>query len=1023
MNICKIFIDRPVTTIILTLALVIFGFFAYLALPISALPNVDFPTIVVTANLPGADPETMATSVATPIEKQLSTIAGLNSMNSMSYAGETQITLQFSLDRNIDAAAQDVQSALLAVTRHLPSGMPDPPTIKKVNPADAPVLYLALTANNLPLTTVDNYAENFIAPRLSMIEGVAQVNVYGAQQYAVRINLNPSALTNRGLSIDSVANAIQNLSVNQPTGILQSSGYYRLIKVDAQLSTAKQFGNAIIATQNGAPVRLKDLGIVRNSVANDQAATWYNNKRAIVLAVQRQPGANTVSMVKSILQVLPTLTTDLPGGANLQVVYNNAQFIEDSIKDVQFTLLFAALLVVGIIFLFLNNISSTFIAVLSLPVSIIATFGFMYLFGFNLDNLSLMGLVLAVGFVIDDAVVVLENIMRHVESGMDRLSASLVGSKEIGFTVVAMTLSLVAVFIPVFFMGGIIGRLFYEFAAVVAIAILISGIVSLTLVPMLCSRLISYKSLVREHKQSSFERIFNDCKVFYEQSLRWSLNHGRFVLVIALILFIITIVFFDIVPKGFIPSQDIGLVFGTVEAPEGITFKDFVKEQQMVAAIIAKNPAVDGVISSVGQGAGGVNSNNTGTLVLRLKPLGQRKLSSDEVVQQVQQQVQKIPGLNVFLISPPAIRTGSKSSNSNYQFVLQSTNWQVLQNSAKKLQTALASIKGVQNIDSDLELSNPELKLHVLRDRAAALGITPADIELALYSAYGQRQVASIMTGSGDYDVVLAIDPKYQHSVKDIDAISLRSSSGLLVPLSAVVTEKEGVGPLVINHYGQLPAITLSFNLSPGYSLGKITNQVTTLAKNTLPANVTGSFAGDAQTFQQSMTSLPLLLLSTILVIYMVLAILYEHFIHPITILTALPFAAFGALLALLVFNQELDIFSFIGLIMLVGLTKKNGIIMIDFAIEARREKNLSAKEAIAEACSIRFRPIMMTTMSAIVASLPIALGLGAGGDTRQALGIAVVGGLVFSQLITLYVTPVFYLAMDRLSSKLAKSK
>src|SRR3990167_2672282 len=487
MNICKIFIDRPVTTIILTLALVIFGFFAYLALPISALPNVDFPTIVVTANLPGADPETMATSVATPIEKQLSTIAGLNSMNSMSYAGETQITLQFSLDRNIDAAAQDVQSALLAVTRHLPSGMPDPPTIKKVNPADAPVLYLALTANNLPLTTVDNYAENFIAPRLSMIEGVAQVNVYGAQQYAVRINLNPSALTNRGLSIDSVANAIQNLSVNQPTGILQSSGYYRLIKVDAQLSTAKQFGNAIIATQNGAPVRLKDLVIVRNSVANDQAATWYNNKRAIVLAVQRQPGANTVSMVKSILQVLPTLTTDLPGGANLQVVYNNAQFIEDSIKDVQFTLLFAALLVVGIIFLFLNNLSSTFIAVLSLPVSVIATFGFMYLFGYSLDNLSLMGLVLAVGFVIDDAVVVLENIMRHIEMGKNRLLASLEGSREICFTVIAMTLSLVAVFIPIFFMGGIIGRLFHEFAAVVGITILISGVVSLTLIPMLCS--------------------------------------------------------------------------------------------------------------------------------------------------------------------------------------------------------------------------------------------------------------------------------------------------------------------------------------------------------------------------------------------------------------------------------------------------------------------------------------------------------------------------------------------------------
>lgn len=1018
MNISASFIRRPVATTIIMVGLVFFGLISFFHLPISELPDIDFPTIVVTASLPGSDPETMATSVATPLEKQLSTIAGIDSMSSVSSAGSTRITLQFDLSRNIDAAAQDVQSALLQASRKLPTSMPNPPTVKKVNPADSAILYLAFTAGNMPLTKLDDFAENVIAPSLSMAQGVSDVSVYGAKQYAVRIHLNPYALTNRHLSLTEVITALQNLNSNQPNGTLQTEGYYRLLKVDGQLTDAHKFNNAIISQTNGAPVRLKDIGYAEDSIANDKAATWYNGQSAIVLAVSRQPGANTVAVVQAIQKHLAKLQSELPAGAKLHVVYDRSLFIKTSIADVEYTLLFAACLVIAIVFLFFGSLKSTVITVLSLPISLIATFGAMYLLGFSLNNLSLMGLVLAVGFVIDDAIVVLENIVRHFErGGVSRLEASLKGAKEIFFTVVAMTISLVAVFIPVLFMQGLVGRLFHEFAFVVSISILLSGVVALTLIPMLCSRFLSHPKKQTPFRLSNhgFERGFNWVKQQYGRSLLWALNHQKLILIFAGAILLATIWLFMVVPKDFIPKEDANIIFGSVQAPEGVTFPDFVSRQQKAADIIAKNDNVAGFISSVGQGSGGVASSNTGRFIIHLKPLSERQQGADQIIQTLEQQLRQVAGIRVILVNPPSIRIGGKATSGNYQYVLQSTNWSQLESAAAAMAKKMASIPGVTGVDNDLELNNPEVRLHIQRDKAAAYGITPAQIESALYSAYGQRQISSIMTGSGDYSVILDIDPRYQASQSDLSLLTLKDAQGKMVSLDSVVKISNGAGPLLINHYGQLPAITLSFNLAPGISLGEVTQAISELAKKTLPLEVTGIFAGSAKTFQASLHTLPLLLLLTILVIYGVLAILYENFIHPLTILTAVPFAGFGALLALLLCHQELNIFSFIGLIMLVGLTKKNGIMMVDFALEAKHLQQVSDKEAILQACLIRFRPIMMTTLCAILATLPIALGLGAGGEARAAMGVAVVGGLCFSQLITLYVTPVFYLLMAKL--------
>jgi len=1021
MNISKLFIERPVATIVLTVALIIFGWLAYQLLPVSELPEIDYATIRVTANLSGADPETMANAVATPLEKQFSTISGLDSMSSISSSGQTSITLQFNLDRNIDAAAQDVQTAIAQATRSLPADMTTPPTMRKMNPAAAPIMYLALTGENLPLTRLDEYAETYIAQRLSMLSGIAQVQVFGSQQYAVRIHLNPSAMTARGMSSSDVINAIQDANTNQPAGILQTPERNYAVKSPSPYVDAKSFKQAIVGYANGAPVRLSDVGTAEDSVANDQVAAWYGKQRAIILAIQRQPGSNTVAVADAINKLLPELTQKLPGGAQVQVVYDRSNFIRATLHEMKFTLVLSIILVAGVILLFLGTIAPTIIAIISLPISLLATFALMHLFGFSLDTLSLMGLVLAVGFIVDDAIVVLENIVRYLEQGCTKLQAALKGSQEIFFTVISMTISLVAVFIPLLFMGGLLGRLFHEFAVVVGVSILISGVVALTLTPMMCAQLLHERKENHASLFPWFERFFNRCKDTYEKSLRWSLQQRKTILIMTGAVLILTVILFVVVSKGFIPSEDTGLISGDTKVPVGLPISDFIERQTVIANIIRKNPNVDGLLSSVGQKKDGNNGGNAGQLTIRLKPYQQRDANADEVIAELRKAFRNVPGIQVSLRNPPAIQVGSAVSSSNYQYVLQGSNLAELQHVAQNFQEKIADISGVQDVNSDQDLTNPEIHVTILQDRAAALGVSTSMIQNTLYNAYGQRQISTIYTSTNEYQVISDVDKSFQQNISSLNQIYVRALNNTLVPLSSVAKITQSVGPLTINHYGQLPSVMISFNLALGTSLGDISSQIEALAKTILPPDITGAFAGSAQVFQDSLHTLPLLLIITIFVIYVVLAILYEHFIHPITILTALPFASVGALLMLLLFHLELDVFSFIGIIMLVGLVKKNGIMMVDFAIAARRQQNLSAYDAIVQACLTRFRPIMMTTMTAILATLPLAIGLGVGSDARRPMGVAVVGGLLFSQLLTLFVTPVFYLEMEDLLLKWRK--
>jgi len=1025
MNIAELFIRRPIATILLMAAMLIFGIMAYRLMPVNDLPNVDFPTISVSASLPGANPETMASAVATPLERQFSTIAGVDSMNSVSSIGSTQITLQFTLDRDIDAAAQDVQSAIAKTARQLPTDMPSPPSYQKVNPADQPVLYISLTSRAIPLSALDEYGQTVIAQRISMISGVAQVNVFGSQKYAVRIQLDPKALATRGIGIDEVARAIQVANVNMPTGILHGPYQAFTVQADGQLTNADAYRTILVAYRKGSPLRLGDLGTVEDSVENNRTAAWYitpsDTQRAIMLAVQRQPGTNTVQVVDDIKKLLPTFRAQLPASVALNILYDRSESIRESVNDVKFTLWLTLGLVVFVIFLFLRNLRATIIPSLALPFSIVGTFAVIHFLGFSLNNISLMALTLAVGFVVDDAIVMLENNIRHVEMGEEPFEASLRGSREIGFTILSMTLSLVAVFIPVLFMGGIVGRLFREFAVTIAVAILFSGFVSLTLTPMLCSRFLRPEREI--HHGWLFrasEWVFQTVLRFYGWSLRGVLRHPRLTMLVFLAILAATVHLFAIIPKGFIPTQDTGRILGRTEAIQGISYEDMARHQQAVAEILRQDPSVDSFMSSCGSRGGG-GEGNTGMLFMKLKPRSERKLSADEFIRQLRPKLARVPGIRVYPQVPQMIQVGGQSSRAVYQFTLQCPDTAVLYEYAPKLETEMRRLPGLVDVTSDLQMKNPQATVKINRDKAAALGVTAQQIEDSLYYAYGTRQISTIFSPTNQFQVIMEVKPQYQREPAALSMLYVRSATGQLVPLNALAGFSQSFGPLTIAHYGQIPAVTISFNLGEGASLGNVVKDVEALAARILPASISTRFQGTAQAFQASVKGLGLLLVMAILVIYLVLGILYESLIHPLTILSALPPAGFGALLTLMIFKTELSIYAFVGIIMLVGLVKKNGIMMIDFAIEAQRKEGKEPKEAIYEACLIRFRPIMMTTMAAFAGTMMIALGFGAGGEARRPLGLAVVGGLVFSQLLTLYVTPVFYVYMESLQRLLAR--
>ena len=1025
MSVPELFIRRPVMTTLVMFGILLFGLVGFRELPVSDLPSVDYPTVQVSANLPGASPETMASAVATPLEKQLSTIAGVDSMSSVSSLGSVQITIQFTLDRSIDAAAQDVQAAITKASRQLPPNLPTPPTYNKVNPADAPIIFLAMSSATLPMSDVDNYAENLLAEQISQISGVAQVGVFGAQPYAVRIQVDPNKLAAYGLGIDQVEQAVEAGNVNQPLGTLYGQQQAFTVQANGQLADAAAFRPMIVAYRNGNPVRLQQLGNVLDSVQNDKIMAWYDNTRAVVLAVQRQPGANTVEVVDKIRRLLPQFRAAIPASVKLDVLIDRSLTIRKSVSDVEHTLFIAVCLVILVIFIFLRNLSATLIPSLALPMSIIGTFAAMALLGYSLDNLSLMALTLCVGFVVDDAIVMLENIVRHMENGEPPMQAALKGSQEIGFTIISMTLSLSAVFIPILFMSGLLGRLLHEFAVTIVVAVLVSGFVSLTLTPMMCSRFVH---TAQENRHgvvyNFFERFFNRLRDGYDRSLQLVMRHRGVTMLVSLAIFVVTVFLFVVIPKGFFPDEDTDRLAATTEGAQDISF-DAMREHQLAAMkIVAADPNVDGYISFIG---GGILNN--GRIFMRLKDQSQRKLNVNQIIQELRPKFAQLPGMNVYLQNPPLIRVGGQITKALFQYSLQDTDVQELFHWAPILTDKLAHQPGFQDVTTDLQISAPQVNVEIDRDKAAALGVTPQQIENGLYDAYGERQSSTIYADVAEYWVVFEVLPQFQRDPAALAQLYISSSvtgtngNPKLIPLSAVAKLTRTLGPTSISHVGQLPSVTISFNLAPGTSLGTAVAQLQQIETDMhLPVTITGSFQGAAAVFQSSQAGLLALLIVSILVIYIILGILYESFIHPLTILSGLPSAGFGALLTLMIFKIDLNIYGFVGLVMLVGIVKKNAIMMIDYAITAQQDGK-SPADAIHEGCLLRFRPIMMTTMCALMATLPIALGLGAGGEARQALGLTVVGGLIVSQCLTLFITPVVYLYLERFQQHFRRKK
>ncbi len=1009
-------------TTLVMVAILMCGLIGYNMLPLNALPNVDFPTIVVTAQLPGASPETMASAVATPLEKQFSTIAGIESMNSSSALGQSQVTLQFSLSRNIDAAAQDVQSAITQAAPLLPKDMPTPPSYQKVNPANNPVLYIAVSSDTLPLWSVDEYAETFIAQHISMIGGVAQVQVFGQQKYAVRAQVDPKQLAVHSLGIDEVATSIAQSNVKEPTGTLY--GHHQAFNVQSndQLLDAASYRPLIVAYRNGSPVRLQDIANVIDSVQNDKIAGWLNDKRAILLAIQRQPGTNTVQVVDNIKKELPNLETKLPSSCKVQVLYDLASTIRDSVADVEFTLLLTVFLVVLVIFVFLRNLSATVIPSLALPMSVIGTFAAMSLLGFSLNNLTLMALTLSVGFVVDDAIVVLENIVRHMELGLAPYQAAIKGSEEIGFTVLSMTLSLVAVFIPILFMQGIIGKLFKEFSVTISVAILVSGFISLSLTPMLCSRFLRPRSELKKRSRlyASSENVFDWLLATYDALLCIVLRHKRSTLLFSFALIVATAYLFVIVPKGFMPLEDQGQILGFTEATQSISFNSMVDHQKALADLVAQDPNISSFISSVGTG-GASPTGNAGSIVMYLKPRNQRSLTADQIIEELRPKLEQVQGIRIYLQNPPVVNIGGQLTKSLYQLTLQSPHLSGMNKYANLLQSKMRELPELQDVTSDLQINSPQVNVEVDRDKASMLGISAQQVDDALGYAYGTRQVSTIYTPTNEYWVIIEVKPEYYRSPNLLSLLYVRSGNGKLVPLDTIAKFKETTTPLLVNHLGQMPSATISFNLRPGAALGDAVPKINKLIQEELPKTITATYQGSAQAFQSSMTGLGFLLLLAIIVIYIVLGILYESFIHPLTILAGLPSAGLGALLTLLIFHVDLNIYAFLGLIMLIGIVKKNAIMMVDFAVDAQRNEGKSARDAIYQACLVRFRPIMMTTMAALMGSLPIAIGIGAGAESRQPLGLAVVGGLLVSQLLTLFITPVVHIYLDSFASRFRK--